>query len=238
MADIEIDSGSGTRANMASGHEAFDALVAATFGCDPDLARVIGAASRMRDYGARQTILDLDEHAGEVHLLALGRARMVANSLEGRLVVIEEYGAGDLFGMTGLFDPEPVPAQVSAVTDARSGAIAGHTFVGLMQSHCALAFAVSRLLLTRLANSNRRVAENATLSAAGRVHAELLRRARAGDAMTIRPAPVLAEFALSLQTTRETVSRAINALERRGIVSRKDDALVVVAPHRLEDLIY
>jgi DNA-binding GntR family transcriptional regulator len=81
------------------------------------------------------------------------------------------------------------------------------------------------------------MAERTTLSAAGRVHAELLRLARLGDGHSVRPVPVLAALAVRVHSTRETVSRAINALERRGIVRRDADALVIVAPHRLEELI-
>jgi DNA-binding GntR family transcriptional regulator len=53
----------------------------------------------------------------------------------------------------------------------------------------------------------------------------------------ICPAPVLANLAVRAYTTRETVSRAVSALERRGIISRHADALVIVAPHRLEELV-
>ena len=49
---------------------------------------------------------------------------------------------------------------------------------------------------------------------------------------------MLSEFALQVQSTRETVSRAINALEKRGIIRRDEQGLTVVAPHRLEELIY
>ena len=213
-------------------------LIAGTFACDDMLAHAIGAAARVRDYPARATIVDFDAGANDVHLLAAGHARMVVNSIEGRLVVIEDYGVGDLFGVSAMFEPEASPAQVCAVTRSRTGAIAGHAFVAFMSNHVSIALAVSRMLVARLSASNRRVAENATLSANGRVHAELLRRARAGERMTVRPAPVLADFALSVQTTRETVSRAISALEKRGIVRRSADALTVVAPHRLEELVY
>jgi CRP/FNR family transcriptional regulator, cyclic AMP receptor protein len=80
--------------------------------------------------------------------------------------------------------------------------------------------------------------EGATLSAPGRIHAELLRQARAGEAMTIRRMPILSTFALHVQTSRETVSRTISALEKRGIIKRDADTLTVVAPHRLEELIF
>ena len=98
--------------------------------------------------------------------------------------------------------------------------------------------AISRRLIARLAEQNRRLAESSTLSAAGRVHAEILRLARASSDLTIRPAPVLSQLAMHVQSTRETVSRTISALQKRGIVRRDESGLTVVAEHRLEELVY
>jgi CRP-like cAMP-binding protein len=100
-----------------------------------------------------------------------------------------------------------------------------------------MAVLVSRVLMRQLRATSLRVTERSTLSASGRVHAELLRLAHLCDGHTIRPAPVLASLAVRISTTRETVSRAINALERRGIIRRVGDALIIVAPHRLEELL-
>ena len=46
-----------------------------------------------------------------------------------------------------------------------------------------------------------------------------------------------AHLATRVQTTRETASRAVSALERRGVVRRDAEGLVIVARHRLEDLV-
>jgi CRP-like cAMP-binding protein len=75
--------------------------------------------------------------------------------------------------------------------------------------------------------------ERAALTAPGRVAAELLRLGGADG--TIRPAPVVAELAVRVGTTRETASRTLSALERRGLVLREDDGLTIVAPGRLRD---
>jgi CRP-like cAMP-binding protein len=214
------------------------ALAAAVFGCSRELGEAVSRAARIRRFPTHGVILGPDHGAQDVHLLAEGQARLVADSLEGRLVVIEDYAVGEMIGLTGLFGWDGVPAQVLSVGASRTGAFAGHAFLALMSAHAAIGLAVSRMLVARLSAANRRVAENATLSAPGRIHAELLRRARSGEAMTIRPMPVFAEMALALQTTRETVSRTINSLEKRGIVRRADNALAIVAPHRLEELIY
>jgi DNA-binding GntR family transcriptional regulator len=80
--------------------------------------------------------------------------------------------------------------------------------------------------------------ESALLSATGRIAAELLRQARAQPDRTIRPMPVWAELAVQVQSTRETVSRAVSGWEKRGLVKRVEGGLQVVAPHRLEELVY
>jgi DNA-binding MarR family transcriptional regulator len=92
-------------------------------------------------------------------------------------------------------------------------------------------------MVERLQQTAARMYAHVALSAVGRVHAELLRLARQSADLTIRPGPVLSDLALRVSTTRETASRAVNALERRGIIRRDADTLVVVAPHRLEELV-
>jgi CRP-like cAMP-binding protein len=94
-----------------------------------------------------------------------------------------------------------------------------------------------KFMVERLQQTASRMYEHAALSAVGRVHAELLRQARESEDLTIRPSPILSDIALRVSTTRETASRAVNALERRGIIRRNGEALVIVAPHRLEELI-
>lgn len=163
---------------------------------------------------------------------------MLAFSIDGRLVVVEDYRTGDLFGEGSLFGAPVVADEISAVDTVGAGTFETQVFLALMTNYSAIALAMSRLLVARLGTTTRRLVEGATLSANGRIHAELLRQARQGENMTIRPAPVLASFALTVQSTRESVSRAINALQKHGIIRRDDDALTVVAPHRLEELIY
>lgn len=214
------------------------AVVARAFACQADLAAVIAARARLRDHPARATILRGETAVERIHLMVEGHARMIATALEGRMAVIEDYRPGDLFGERGLFDPLGLPHDVVAVRSSRTGAFANVDFVALMNSYAAVALAVSRLLVARLNLAQRRLAEGTTLSVRGRVCAELLRLARGAPDLTITPAPVLAQLALTVDSTRESVSRAIGLLERRGLIRRTDQALVVVAPHRLEELVY
>ncbi|HYJ30421.1 MAG TPA: helix-turn-helix domain-containing protein, partial [Allosphingosinicella sp.] len=143
----------------------------------------------------------------------------------------------DFFGAVGTPAQMRHESDVVAVADVASFLLDGRELTLLAERHSCIGLALLRLMIERLQRTETRMYEHAALSAVGRIHAELLRRAREGADLTIRPAPILSELALHVSTSRETVSRAVNALDRRGIVRRTADALVVVAPDRLEELI-
>lgn len=223
-----------------AGNQASDeaAVIARTFACTGELADVIGGKARIREHRPRAAIVHGEDPSAQVYLMIAGHARMMATALEGRMSVIEDYRGGDLFGERGLFGEATWPHDVMAVKLSRVGAFTNPDFLALMSNYSCVALAVSRILVARLDMAQRRLAEGTTLSVRGRVCAELLRQARAGSNMTIAPAPVLAQLALLVDSTRESVSRAIGTLEKRGLIRRDDDALIVVAPHRLEELVY
>jgi CRP/FNR family cyclic AMP-dependent transcriptional regulator len=184
---------------------------------------------------------DILHHAGQsgaqVFLVLAGRAQARAFGLTGRVVVVSEFAGGDIFGAFEPAEVFPDDADVIAVDSTRAAVVPGRAFVALAERHGAIAQALVRSLLRQLRSASARMADGVTLSAPGRVHAELIRLARLKDGKTIEPIPVLSVLATRLNTTRETVSRTISALERRGIVRREQGYLIIVAVQRLEDLI-
>ena len=208
------------------------------FGCAADVAAQMASASRHSSYPPRAVTLGLGARNEQVHVMLSGRARARAISLEGRQAVLEEYQAGGMFGEQALLGQHDLDLEIIAVDAVRAAAMMAHVMMTLMATHPAVAIAVSRQLIARLAAQNARLAGNTTLSATGRIHAEILRMGRESGDLCISPAPVLSQLALRVQSTRETVSRTIAALQRRGIIERDEHSLRIVAEHRLEELIY
>ncbi|MBF9152232.1 Crp/Fnr family transcriptional regulator [Novosphingobium jiangmenense] len=208
------------------------------FACAADVAAQMASAARDNTYSPRAVILGLGARNEQVHVMLSGRARARAISLEGRQAVLEEYQAGDMFGEQALLGQHDLELEIIAVDAVRAAAMMAHVMMTLMATHPAVAVAVSRQLIARLAAQNARLAGNTTLSATGRIHAEILRMGRESGDLCISPAPVLSQLALRVQSTRETVSRTIAALQRRGIIERDEHSLRIVAEHRLEELIY
>lgn len=211
--------------------------LAKAFVCSDEIAAIIAGAGRMNAFDARAVIVRQGDVIGLAYLVVTGRAKALLYTLDGQVVLLHDYREGDLFGALEESGTTPQDADVVASEEVTALAIEADQLVMLAQQFGCIGLALSRMLLQRLRNTTRRMYEQAALSAVGRVHSELLRLARMSGDMTIRPAPVLAELALQVATTRETVSRAVNALDRRGFIRRDDSGLTIVAPERLEEMI-
>lgn len=205
--------------------------------CPAEVAHSVARRASDRRYPVKSVIIKQGDRSVATFLLVAGRAHALTYGLEGQLVLLHEYQPGDVFGLAIAGETAVEDADVVAIENVRAAVFLAADFIALLETHSCVAILVSKTLLRQLRAASLRVAERTTLSAAGRVHAELLRLAGLTDGRTIRPAPVLAALAVRVHSTRETVSRTINALLRRGIVRRERDALVIVAPQRLEDLV-
>src|SRR4029079_10464142 len=93
---------------------------------------------------------------------------------------------------------------------------------------------LARIFAGQLANVLDRFAARVTLTATGRVYSQLLEAI--DERGTIDKIPSVTMLAIRAQTTRETASRAISALERRGILRREARAWIIASPRMLEDL--
>lgn len=208
------------------------------FTCPAEMARSVAAAAHCRMFRAGAMVVRTGGRQDQIILILMGRARVLIYAVDGRSVRLPDLVPGDLFGSIedgGVSDDQ---TEVVAETALETATYRAVDFLRLAQQHGNVGLALSRMLLRRLRWATERMVERSTISAAGRTYAEVLRMARAGgDGRTIRPAPVIAALAERAQTTRETASRAIAALERRGIVRRTADAMLIVAPQRLQDMI-
>jgi CRP-like cAMP-binding protein len=212
-------------------------LLCGVFDCSADLAGNILLRGKLRDYEIRATIVRRGDLVSTLYVVVGGRAHAIVYSLDGQIVLLHEYRRGDFFGPVSPPYSAEHDADVVAVEQVSAFLLDGGVLALLAEQHGCIGLALLRVMVDRLQQTASRMYEHVALSAVGRVHAELLRQARQDPDFAIRPAPILSDLALRVSTTRETASRAVNALERRGIIRRRADALVVIAPHRLEELI-
>ena len=227
---------SGAEVASAAHGIAAQAVLLQAFGCGAVLAGTIGALGRPADH-PRGAVLWPRGDDGAASLLTLGRAAELAYGREGAALVLHALAPGEFFGEIVGSGGER-STQVEALSDGAATHFAAAALVRLMESYPLVALAMARHLSARIAAMRQRMLETALLSASGRIAAELLRQARAAPDGVIRPLPVWSELAVIVQSTRETVSRTVSALEKRGVLKRVEGGLALIAPHRLEELVY
>ena len=209
------------------------ALVAACFGCPEHEAGLIAATMVLRQYSHRAPIALRGDALTHLYLVIEGLASVDLFSVDGQYAQLAGYGPGELFGAY----PEPTThrANITAQGDVGALLIETHVMTALAKQHSAIALGLAHIMAKQLDLTLDRMAVRIGLSATGRCYSALLQRA--DDEGWIRPAPVLAALAVGVNTTRETASRALADMVRRGIIERTDDGLKIVSRRMLEDMV-
>jgi len=111
----------------------------------------------------------------------------------------------------------------------------------MLRSHPGISWIVFQRLAILVRRLCDRVFEYTTLNVSERVQSELLRLAEqeplSDNTVVLPEFPTHAEFANRISTHREAVTRAINALERRSLISRNDGKLVIRDYSALADMV-
>lgn len=209
------------------------ALIAACFCCPEPDAALIHAATHFRQFAHRAPIALRGDPSDHLFLVIQGTASADLFSVDGQHARLAGYGPGELFGAY----PQPVThrADISAVGELSVLAIETRVIARLATNHAAIAQGIALLMARQLDMLLDRMAARIGLSATGRCYQALL--SKSDDDGWIRPLPVLSALAIGVNTTRETASRALANLIRRGIAERHDNGLRIVSRRMLEELV-
>jgi CRP/FNR family transcriptional regulator/CRP/FNR family cyclic AMP-dependent transcriptional regulator len=202
----------------------------------------IAAAAVVRRVPADTMILRADEEGDSLFVILSGRVSVSMHSEEGREVILSILTDGDFFGEISLLDGKPRSATVIATEPTDLLTLRRPDFLACLEKHPQIATHLLSTLAFRLRRTNRQVESLALLNAYGRVAGVLLQLAEdegdlEGDEnrITILERPILQEIANMAGTTRETVSRILNNLERRGYIHRDGRRITILDRERLQD---
>lgn len=209
------------------------AALAVFFACSPAEAEKLNDAMAFVIYRHNQTLIHQGDLGAKVWIVLDGRAQLQVIGTDGQVQLLMAHGPGELFGALPherVFVSDVIARDRIAVLE-----IATANLSRLMQDEARIGSGLAMILARQYHAALERMAARITLSATGRVCAELLNSA--GSSNFIAPPPVVAALGLMAQTTRETASRAINGLMRRGILLREADRLTIVSRSLLEDMV-
>ena len=212
--------------------EELSAVLGAVLPCDTGVARLLLARGRVQYLHERDHVARQGDLVDAIWLVLAGRIKIESCSASGRMSRLGICAPGDWVGSYAR--PALYPTDVVSLEATTLVRFAAGTLPELAASEPLIGAALALSFARQLEDTIARLDARSTLTAKGRICAELQRRA--ADSPTIRPAPVVAELARTAQTTRETASRTIAELERRGIIERGAGTLRVISPRLLGDL--
>lgn len=202
---------------------------------DTETLTQVAAALQIRSVDRGQHVL----HKGGLgeHLLFLlsGRLQAVDLTEDGREIGLSFLAPGDYFGELSIIDGLPRSASVLA-RETSLVAFLPRAQALLLIYHNPL---VAERLLKRMASTIRTAANYRTIlgipNAFQRVFALLNQFAKIapGGLVVIENMPTQQEIAIMVNTSRETVSRAIHILIQKGVVEKDMRRLIVRQPEAL-----
>ncbi len=195
---------------------------------------LLGLARRMtvKRWHESAMIVAQGEPGTALHILFRGRARRVLFGDNGREMTLATLVPGDFFGETAILDGDPAPVNVVAAEDCVIFMLDRAVLLDALAARPAMLMSLLSVMASQLRRSSALVGDLAlhdvvsrltrTLIAIGEAHGEYRE-----DGVLIRYRPTQQELANRVGTCRETVSRALSSMARRGLVVSQGRSLLL-----------
>jgi len=193
-----------------------------------------------RLYRRDRVVVQADDPGDSMYFIARGQAKVILSGGGGREVILATLRAGDFFGEMSLLDGRPRSASVIAIEDSRLLMLPREALMDLVRNEPEIALALLGEMSARLRRADAAIADLALVDVYGRVARYLVDQAKnngkpVGDGTMLKSRPTQQHIASTIGTSRETVSRALSDLKRRGfVVTRGRD--IVVRPSLYEEV--
>jgi CRP/FNR family transcriptional regulator, cyclic AMP receptor protein len=189
--------------------------------------------TEVRDFSAGAVIVSQEDPGEALFVLVRGRVKAVLYGQSGREVILSVFKSpGDFFGEMSLLDDQPRSATLTAAERSRLLVLSRAAF----RQHIAASPRSALRALTELSRRLRRADEVigslAMLDVYGRLAGKLRELAASEgeqheEGVLIRQRPTQVEIAAMIGTSRETVSRALSELSRRGFLEMSGKRLLL-----------
>lgn len=193
-----------------------------------------------RSHPANQVILLENDWGSSVYFILDGWVKIRTYNLDGKEVTLNILGRGELFGEMAPLEEVPRSTDVITLVPTVIGSIPASDFVNLLHSQPLAGIRLSQLMARRLRQVNRRLRLRESDSTARVTDIILfLADGQGKPGATGLEIPNLPHRELSSLSglARETVTRVLNKLEKKGLIVRDKELLSIPDINALERLL-
>jgi CRP-like cAMP-binding protein len=200
---------------------------------DPTGLAAIERLMEIRNCPGEAVIAGQEDPGDNLFVLVRGKVKVVLYGDSGREIILSIFKSpGDFFGEMSLLDNQPRSATILAVEPSTLLVLKRRDFQAHLEAHPRMALAVLTQLSRRLRHADEVIGNLALLDVYGRVARKLREMAEADgeeteEGVVIRQRPTQQEMAATIGTSRETVSRVLSGLARRGHIEMTGRRLLI-----------
>lgn len=187
-----------------------------------------------------QVLLLENDWGGSVYFILEGWVKIRTYNLDGKEVTLNILGRGEIFGEMAAMDKMPRSTDAISLTKTLIGRIPAEDFVNLINTEPMAGVQLVQLMAKRLRQVNRRL-QLREASSISRVADAILflveGQGTADDQGTEIPNLPHREISSLSGLARETVTRVLTKLEKKGLIERNADSMRIPNLPALEDTI-
>jgi CRP/FNR family transcriptional regulator len=202
-------------------------------GMSEEEVEAVARELRMRRCAAGEPIGGRGDH---VYLIKEGRVRLYMLSREGQEVTTAVLVPGQLFGLGSLLGTGAEPSFAECVDGCYVCEAGAQDFLAILAKHPLMMAKVVMAMARQIFRLEETVESMALESARARLARHLLRLAETGAADPegrLLPPQTREEMARVITSSRETVSRALAAWNREGVIATRGRRIVLRDPAAL-----
>ena len=189
---------------------------------------------------ANQVLLLENDWGGSVYFILEGWVKIRTYNLDGKEVTLNIIGKGEIFGEMAAMDKMPRSTDAITLTKTLIGRIPAKDFVNLINTEPMAGVRLVQLMAKRLRQVNRRL-QLREASSVSRVADAILflveGQGTEGETGTEIPNLPHREISSLSGLARETVTRVLTKLEKKGLIERSADLMRIPDLPALEETI-
>lgn len=179
-------------------------------------------------------------HHQPTHLLIVlrGQLQLMDVAEDGRIIRLSFANPGDLVGLLSMIDEQPIVSNVVTATATELIQIPLTTARRLFMENPTLTARMLKLLVGHIRRSNEERRLLSLPNAFQRVFAQIasITQQTSAAKSVVAPLPKQHDIAVMVNTSRETVSRALQLLIKKGILVKDGHKILIHRPEELRQL--
>ncbi len=198
----------------------------------------VKANLRIKRFVRRETIIQKGGNSDSLLFLLSGQLQVIDITEDGRAIGLRILSEGDFFGEISIINSSTRSASVIALSEALVAFLPSATALYLFSHSLPVANYMLRYMALKIQRDSEFRALLSIPNASKRIYTflDLIKEKKPGTPGTVENLPTHQDIAIMINTSRETVTRALLALAQQGIIQKEMHRLIIRNPEALQKL--